>query len=135
MAARRVKTAAAPLRVMFDSNAYDAILAHGDAGRLRALIEAGHLVVITTHIQEDELRRIADPGRRARLLDLFHQLDGRRIDPADVIRGDVTYMSGDKKLAGVAAACCDALVTDDAALAATCPVACSYAAFSAQTIR
>lgn len=120
-----------PLRVMFDSNAYDAIFAHGDAHRLRALIDGGRIVVITTPVQEDELRCIADPARRAALLDLFRKLGGTRIDPADVIAGDTTYMSGDDKLAGVAAACCDLLVTDDAMLAAACPAALAYAAFAA----
>jgi hypothetical protein len=41
-------------------------------------------------------------------------------------------MSGDEKLAGVAAACCDLLVTDDASLAAACPAATDYAAFAAR---
>ena len=123
---------AAPLKVMFDSNAYDAILAHGDGDRLRALVDAGRLVIVTTHVQEDELRRIADPAKRERLLALFHALGGERIAPVDVIAGDTTYLSGDGKLAGVALACCDVLVTDDAALAAACPAAIGYAAFAAR---
>lgn len=123
----------APLRVMFDSNAYDAILAHGDADRLRALVDGGRLAVITTHVQEDELRRIADPQRREALLDLFRSLGGSRVDPAALLAGDITHLSGDALLAGVAAACCDLLVTDDAALAAVCPVAVSYTAFAEKT--
>lgn len=122
----------AALRVMFDSNAYDAILAQGDAERLQTLVAAGALAVITTPVQEDELRRIADPVRRDRLLALFRAIGGTRIDPANAIIGDITYLSGDEKLAGVAVACCDALVTDDAALAAGCPVAVGYAAFARQ---
>ncbi|MFC3675225.1 hypothetical protein [Ferrovibrio xuzhouensis] len=120
---------APPLRVMFDSNAYDAILAHGDAEALRTLIDGGRLAVITTPVQEDELQRIADAGHRSRLFGLFRSLGGRRIDPATVLGGDLAHLSGDAVLAGVAASCCDLLVTDDAALAAVCPVAIGYAAF------
>lgn len=110
-------TLPARLRVMFDSNAYDEILRHNDADRIRALIEAGELAVVTTHVQEDELRQIADAEKRMALLDVYHRVGGSRIAPGDVIAGDTTYLSRDDLLAGVAKACCDALVTHDRALA------------------
>lgn len=120
---------ARPLRVMFDSNAHDAILAHGDAGRLRTLIDAGVLAVITTHVQEDEIRQVADAGRRKALLDILHRLGGATVDPAAVIEGDITYMARDRQLAGVALAACDLFVTDDRALASACANAIPYAEF------
>jgi rRNA-processing protein FCF1 len=110
-------TTPTPWRVMFDSNAYDEILRHGDVDRLRALIEAGKLIVVTTHVQDDELRQIADAERRMALLGVYHRIGGNRLAPGDVIAGDTTYLSRDALLAGVAKACCDALVTHDRALA------------------
>ncbi|MFN4166166.1 MAG: type II toxin-antitoxin system VapC family toxin [Ferrovibrio sp.] len=67
-------TLPAKLRVMFDSNAYDEILRHNDADRIRALIEAGELAVVTTHVQEDELRQITDAEKQKRLLSAFYKL-------------------------------------------------------------
>ncbi|MFN4310021.1 MAG: hypothetical protein ACK4FK_05450 [Ferrovibrio sp.] len=67
-------TVPAPWRVMFDSNAYDEILRHGDVERLRALIAAGKLIIVTTHVQEDELRQIADAEKQKRLLSAFYKL-------------------------------------------------------------
>lgn len=121
--------AGTPLRVMFDSNAHDAILTHDDVERLRALIDAGALAVITTHVQEDEIRQIADAGRRNALLDILRRLDGTTVDPAAVIGKDTTHMARDRQLAGVALAACDLFVTDDRTLASTCANAVSYAEF------
>jgi hypothetical protein len=129
MAARGV-TVPAKLRVMFDSNAYDEILRHNDADRIRALIEAGELAVVTTHVQEDELRQIADAEKRAALLDAYNRVGGTAVLPAEVIDGDITYLSRDDMLAGVAKACCDRLVTHDRALAERCgDPAIPYSAF------
>ena len=95
------------LRVMFDSNAYDAILKHGDV----EAIEAAMFSVITTAAQEDELRQIADPVRRAALLEIFHALHAATADvPAD---WDV---SRDHLIGRAAAENCDLLVTDDRGL-------------------
>jgi len=94
-------------RVMFDSNAYDAILKHADAER----IEAEMFNVITTATQEDELRQIADPARRAALLEIFHALHAATADvTADWIA------SRDSIIGKAAAEHCDLLVTDDKAL-------------------
>jgi rRNA-processing protein FCF1 len=92
------------MRVMFDSNAYDQILAHGDAGRIGAELFS----VITTAAQEDELRQIADPARRAALLDIFHSLHAAT---ADISAGLDT--SRDYLIGKAAAEHCDLLVTDD----------------------
>lgn len=94
-------------RVMFDSNAYDQILRHDDAGR----IEAEMFSVITTTAQEDELRQIADPARRAALLEIFHAL---HTATADVSAG--WDAARDNLIGKAAAEHCDLLVTDDRAL-------------------
>jgi rRNA-processing protein FCF1 len=95
------------LRVMFDSNAYDAILRHGDAER----IDAGMFSIITTLAQEDELHQIADPTRRAALLEIFHSLHAATAEvPADWV------VSRDSIIGRAAAEHCDLLVTDDRAL-------------------
>jgi rRNA-processing protein FCF1 len=100
-------------RVMFDSNAYDQILRHDDAGR----IEAEMLSVITTAAQEDELRRIADPVRRAALLEIFHALH------AATAEASAGWDAARDSLIGQAAAeHCDLLVTDDRALRETLAV-------------
>lgn len=95
------------LRVMFDSNAYDAILQHGDAGR----VEAEMFNVITTAAQEDELRQIADPAKRAALLEMFHAL---HVATAEV--SAEWDASRDSIIGRAAAEHCDLLVTDDRAL-------------------
>lgn len=95
------------MRVMFDSNAYDAILAHGDVER----IEAEMFSVIATVAQEDELRQIADPQRRAALLEIFHALHAATAEvPASF------DASRDSIIGKAAAEHCDLLVTDDKAL-------------------
>lgn len=92
------------IRVMFDSNAYDQILRHGDVGR----IETEMFSVITTIAQEDELRQIADPQRRTALLEIFHALHAATAEvPAD------WSMSRDQIIGRTAAEHCDLLVTDD----------------------
>jgi rRNA-processing protein FCF1 len=95
------------LRVMFDSNAYDAILKHKDAEQ----IEAEMFNVITTAAQEDELRQTADPARRAALLEIFHALHAATAEvPADWVA------SRDNIIGRAAVEHCDLLVTDDKAL-------------------
>ena len=94
---------------MFDSNAYDAILAHDDAARI---LDAP-LSLVTTAVQEDELRQIADAGKRDRLLALQAALGGDRVTvdlPWDAAR--------DAVLAAAAKIYCDIFVTGDRALAA-----------------
>lgn len=56
---------------MLDSNVYDEVIAvSGFADRLRAAIETGHIDIVTTPIQRDELGRIPDPAKRAATLDV-----------------------------------------------------------------
>ncbi len=101
------------IRVMFDSNAYDQILQHGDAGR----IEAEMFSVITTTAQEDELRQIAEPVRRAALLDIFHSLHAATAEVA------AEWAASRDNLIGTAATeHCDLLVTDDRDLRETLAV-------------
>lgn len=92
------------LRLMFDSNAYDAILQHGDAER----IDGEMFSIIATMAQEDELRQIPDPARRTALLEIFHRLHAATADvPAD------WAASRDSIIGRAAAEHCDLLVTDD----------------------
>lgn len=96
------------IRVMFDSNAFDAILQHDDVER----IESEMFSVITTAAQEDELRQIADPARRAALLEVFHALHAATAETSadwDAAR--------DSLIGQAAAEHCDLLVTDDRELA------------------
>lgn len=97
------------LRVMFDSNAYDAILKHGDAERIAAEM----FNVITTTAQEDELRQIADPTRRTALLEIFQDLHAATAE----VSADWT-VSRDHLIGAAAAEHCDLLVTEDRDLAA-----------------
>lgn len=91
-------------RVMFDSNAYDAILQHGDAEQ----IEAEMFSVITTAAQEAELRQVTDPARRAALLEIFHALHAATAEVS------VEWDAARDSIIGKAAAeHCDLLVTDD----------------------
>lgn len=97
------------IRVMFDSNAYDAILRHGDAER----IAAGMFSTVTTTAQEDELRQIADSGKRAALLEILHVLHPETAEAS----ADWTA-SRDTIIGSTAAAHCDLLVTNDKGLRA-----------------
>ena len=104
------------LRVMFDTNAYDAILAAGDLPLLQKKIAAGELSIVTTPIQEDEIRQIRNRTRQRALLDLHRALSAETIEPSNAIEDDITYMSRDEMLARIAAKSCDLLVTNDKAL-------------------
>lgn len=101
------------LRVMFDTNAYDQILRHKDVER----IAAGMFSVVTTAAQEDELRQIADPARRAALLEIFHALHAAT---AEVSAGWAA--SRDQLIGQAAAKHCELLVTNDRGLRETLAV-------------
>lgn len=96
-------------RVMLDSNAVDAVLQHGDAGRIRA---AG-LTIVITRIQDDELRQIHDAEKRQALFDLLYMLKAERVEPA-TLPWDA---SADAVIAATAAKNCDLLVSDDKGIA------------------
>jgi len=85
------RPAAPPLRVMFDSNGYDAILAHGDGERLRGLIAAGRIEIVTTHIQEDELRQTPRKSEREALLNLYFFLQKKRTPTSVALWGISTW--------------------------------------------
>jgi hypothetical protein len=59
------------LRVMLDSNVHDAVVA---SARIRKLIDtltvSGRIVLISTHIQDDELSRIGDQDKRDAVLSI-----------------------------------------------------------------
>ena len=62
---------AAVIRLMLDSNVHDEVIAvPGFADRLRVAIATGHIQIVTTHIQQDELARIPVPAKRAAALDV-----------------------------------------------------------------
>jgi predicted nucleic acid-binding protein len=59
------------MNIMFDTNIYDLIIATpGMAGRLNQLTKEGKLVVLCTHIQEDELARIPDEKKRQAIAEI-----------------------------------------------------------------
>jgi hypothetical protein len=59
------------IKVMLDSNVHDEVIAvPGFSDRLRRAIVAGDIQIVTTHVQRDELERIADPVKRAAALDV-----------------------------------------------------------------
>ncbi|MCW0234116.1 MAG: hypothetical protein OJJ21_10995 [Ferrovibrio sp.] len=91
------------LRVMFDSNAYDAILKNGDSER----IKAAHLEVIRTDAQEDEIAQIRDGFKRNQLMSLF--MMGQPV----VAPGMPWNASRDLIIGTTAAMYADILVTDD----------------------
>lgn len=62
------------MRVIFDSNALDAILRHGDAPRILLAQAEGRLEVLTPGIVERELRQMRPGPQRDALLDLHRQL-------------------------------------------------------------
>lgn len=56
------------MKFMLDTNIFDAIIAEpGMVDRLNKLSEAGKVILLTTHIQEDELAAIPDPPKRAEI--------------------------------------------------------------------
>lgn len=68
------------LRVMFDSNIWDAVAENGHANRIAALIESDTLRLITTHIQEDQLKRISDKKKQTALLEIYRHLINQTVN-------------------------------------------------------
>lgn len=97
------------MRVMFDSNALDAILDRGDAGRILA---AG-ITTVVTDVQHDELHKIPDAARRQALFDLLYALKAERVAPAEL----PWDTAPDAVIAATAARSCDLLVSDDRGIA------------------
>jgi predicted nucleic acid-binding protein len=59
------------IRIMLDSNVHDEVIAvPGFVDRMRVAIATGHIEIVTTHIQKDELARIPDPFKRVATLDV-----------------------------------------------------------------
>ncbi len=67
-------------RIAFDSNVVDAIEAA--PGLLQAIQQAaasGQLILVSSHVQEDELAATRNPERRAKLLALYRALPVTRV--------------------------------------------------------
>jgi hypothetical protein len=63
-------TEVVPQRFMLDSNVYDALIVDPVAEwRLRERVAAGVTVILSTHVQQDELARAPEP-KRSRLLSI-----------------------------------------------------------------
>jgi hypothetical protein len=53
-------------KVMLDTNVYDLVVTReGFAGRLDRAVRDGHVEILRTHVQEEEIARIPDAARRA----------------------------------------------------------------------
>lgn len=85
-----------PLRVIFDTNAYDEVVARpGLLNRIQELASLEKLRIVHTHVQEDQIARIRYPAKRANL----EQAHGVKVPTSgavwDVSRwGDSTWGSG-----------------------------------------
>lgn len=56
------------MKLMLDTHIYDLIVdTHGMAERLCQLVSEGKVVILCTHIQEDEVARISDERRRGHI--------------------------------------------------------------------
>lgn len=108
------------MRVMFDSNAFDAALAHGDADRIRSAV-----IVAITSVQADEIHQVADAVKRQRLFDLLHHLRVQRVPAVE----RPIAASRDAVILATAARHCDCLVTEDKGMALTGLRVLSYADF------
>ena len=62
------------IRVMIDTNIFDRILDSGEVAKVNELSERGHLEILTTHIQEDEIDSIPDERRKTQLKRIHRNL-------------------------------------------------------------
>ncbi|MSP50109.1 MAG: hypothetical protein EXQ95_12385 [Alphaproteobacteria bacterium] len=95
-------------RLMLDTNIYDLVVARaGFAARLDRAVRAGHVEILRTPVQEDEIARIPDAIKRTAM----RKVPGRKI-PA-VLPASGPLPSEDVLIAMTAAAEADVLVTED----------------------
>lgn len=100
-------------RVMLDTNVYDLVVARdGFARRLERAVEAGHVEILRTRVQEEEIARIPDAARRAAL----RRVRGRMIPTSEapwrgLARGRAP--SEDELIWATARESADVLVTED----------------------
>ncbi len=99
------------IRVVLDSNAYDAVLEHDDAERILAALEQGRVEILASPVVLGELRRVADMYRQADLLALYYEVQSRRLAAPDP-----SLKSADHLLLAQAEAEGARLVSDDKAL-------------------
>lgn len=63
------------MKMMFDTNIYDKIIdIPGMVDRLNQLTKEGKLIVLCTHIQEDELARIPDEKKRHAIAEISRKM-------------------------------------------------------------
>jgi len=63
------------MNIMFDTNIYDKIIDNlGMVDRLNQLTKEGKLVVLSTHIQDDELARIPDEKKRHAIAEISRKM-------------------------------------------------------------
>ncbi|MDO8531877.1 MAG: hypothetical protein Q7T26_06885 [Dehalococcoidia bacterium] len=124
-----------PLVVMLDTHIYDRLAAaHSDLCTLQESVQAGQLILLTTHVQEDELARIPDLEKRERVASILHLcqwiptsdfvLDFSRLDMArlgtgetvEAIRKGNSKHTKDALIAATAAYEGGILVTEDKVL-------------------
>ncbi len=106
-----------PKRLMLDTNVYDLIVARrGFVERVNAAVEAGTIEILRTRVQEEEIARIPDPGRRAAM----RQVRGRTIAVSDAPWAGMPKgraPSEDALIVATAEESADVLVTEDKDLA------------------
>lgn len=124
-----------PLVVMLDTHIYDLLAAaQPELCTLTASVQARQLVLLITHVQEDQLARIPDPEKRERVASILHLcqrvptsdfvLDFSRLDMARLgtgetvkaIRRDNSKHTEDALIAATAAYEGGILVTEDKVL-------------------
>ena len=100
-------------RLMLDTNIYDLIVARpGFAARLHHAVRAGHVEILRTRVQDEEIARIPDAAKRAAM----RSVPGRRIPTVSPAPGP--WPAEDDMIAMTAAAGADVLVTEDKELRA-----------------
>ncbi|MEL3889467.1 hypothetical protein V6B08_04300 [Ferrovibrio sp. MS7] len=99
------------IRLVLDSNAYDAVLQHDDAEQILAALDDGRIEILASPVVLAELRKVPDMYRQADLMALYYELQSRRLSPPDA-----SMKSADHLLLAQAEAEGARLVSDDKAL-------------------
>ncbi len=93
---------------MLDTNVYDLVVTRsGFTDRLNRAVEAGHVDVVRTRVQENEIARIQSASRRAAI----RKIRGRTVPTISPPPGP--WPSDDTLIALTAEVSADALVTED----------------------
>jgi predicted nucleic acid-binding protein len=93
---------------MLDTNVYDLVVAQpGFTERLNRAVEAGHVDIVRTRVQENEIARIQSAARRSAM----RRIRGRTVPTVSPPPGP--WPSDDALIALTAEVSADALVTED----------------------